>query len=72
MEGVKSDAKKIKEEKAYTEGLKKDNGYITDNLELSDIQKHFLRSRSLDQVYGWKVVQTLHSGTSTDYGSLQL
>ncbi len=50
MADEKTEAKKTNEKKAYTEWLKKDYGYIIDKLELSDIQKHFLRTRWLDQV----------------------
>jgi hypothetical protein len=35
---------------AYHQWLKKDLGTLIDALELSDLQKHFLRSRWLDQV----------------------
>jgi hypothetical protein len=35
---------------AYSEFLKKDLGSLIEDLKLEEIQKHFLRSRSLDQV----------------------
>jgi hypothetical protein len=38
------------EENAYREWLKKDLGALIDSLSLVDMQKHFLRSRWLDQV----------------------
>jgi hypothetical protein len=50
MEEEKTETKKINEKKTYTEWLKKEYGDIIDTLELSDIQKLFLRSRWLDQV----------------------
>lgn len=50
MADEKTEAKNINEKWAYTERLKKDFGDIIDKLELTDIQKHFLRSRWLDQV----------------------
>ena len=51
MADEKTESKKINEKMAYMERMKKGYGDIIDKLEISDMQKHFLRSRWLDQVF---------------------